>query len=83
MWKSWVTLGTAGHVVDFRGLSLIGTGAEDLSQESPAPANLFLDLRCKEAFQKGKDGSVSSTTVPTSLLWGLSGLGLSACSYSL
>lgn len=83
VWKSWVTLATVGHMVDFRGLSLMDIGADDLSQESPEPAKLCLELRCKEAFQKGKDGSVSSTSVPTTLLWALSGLGLSASSYSL
>lgn len=42
----------------------MGTGTEDLSQDSSEPAKLSLDLRCKEALQKGKDGSISGTKVP-------------------
>lgn len=42
----------------------MGTGAEDVSQDSSEPAELALDLRCKEAFRKGKDGSISGTKVP-------------------
>lgn len=54
--------GHCQHMVDFRGLSLMGRGAEDLSQDSSEHAKLSLDLHCKEAFQKGKDSSI--TRVP-------------------